>query len=337
MEFHSASNGNESLYSPLNWSNLYVQNIVNVETAHGSLETLLVHIFLTAGAEFLNVPNLKYAIVKIKEKYNPNPYHNFEHACHVVLNCGYLLYVLGESVSPLDKISLLYSGLIHDVEHLGVPNISLIRKSHDLAVLYHDQSVAEMNSLAIGLNLLQQTESDIIVDLPKTERFQFRQNVIELVLSTDIADAYRRKRTFVRIEELSTGPQGALNISTDAGKLVLLSILMRLADIGSSYQNFTTSITWARRYYTETNAWLLSEGKPIFTHEFFFKDQIIHLENYVGSIVEWVKKTQCLDAAFIATLETNFQANVTGWKSQGDSLLDEWEKDFRIAYKVDEA
>eukprot|EP01036_Dinobryon_divergens_P030406 gene30406-39648_t len=336
MNFHITRDG--LLYSieasHSSWSDLYIRNIHNIDSTHGSLENLVVAIFSSFEFRFLNIENLFKVVTKIKSKYNANPYHNFEHACHVLLNCGYFLTVLGESVSELDKISLLYAAFIHDVEHLGVPNISLIRKSHELAIQYHDQSVAEMNSLAVGLQLLQESDTDIFLELPQSERTQFRQNVIELVLSTDIADAYRRKRTLARVEELSTGPQGNLDASSDVGRLVLLSLVLRAADIGSSYQNFATSKIWAQRYYTESNAWLLSEGKPIATHEFFYKDQIIHLQNYVGSLLETAKKTRCLDDTLVATMESNFRANLDGWKEEGNELLDKWEHDFRIAYNL---
>ena len=316
------------------WSDLYIRNILHFESTHGSLDNLVVAVFSSFGFKFLNMENLNKIVIQIKNKYNANPYHNFEHACHVLLNCGYFLTVLGDSVSDLDKISLLYAAFIHDVDHLGVPNISLIRKSHELAILYNDQSVAEMNSLSIGLQLLQDSDTDIFSALSTSERTQFRQNVIELVLCTDIADAYRRKRTLVRVEELSTGPQGDLDASSDVGRLVLLSLVLRAADIGASYQNFATSKIWAERYYIESNAWLVSEGKPIFTHEFFYKDQIIHLQNYVGSLLDTAKKTRCLDVNFIATMEANFHTNLNGWKEEGNGLLDKWEHDFRIAYNL---
>lgn len=322
----------KSIYSKSSWSSLYMDHIHNIPESHKSLEQLIITIFASTEVPSLNFDALEKILEQIKNRYNTNPYHNFEHACHVVLNCGYILYSLGAVISPLSKISLLYAALIHDVDHLGVPNISLIRKSHDLAVLYHDQSVAEMHSLAIGLGLLSEPGLDIFLDLSPADRFQFRQNVIELVLCTDIADAYRRKRTFARLDELSTGPDGALDISSDAGRIVLLSLALRAADIGSSFQSFSTSKIWARRYYLETNGWLVSEGKEFFSHELFFKDQISHMDNYVGYIVERLVQTRCLEELFVATLQENFSANKRGWLEEGDGLLDVWEVEFKAVH-----
>jgi hypothetical protein len=90
-------------------------------------------------------------------------------------------------------------------------------------------------------------------------------------------------------------------------------LVLRAADIGSSFQNFVTSKTWAQRYYTETNAWLLSDGRAIFTRELFFSDQISHMDNYVGNIVERLTTTKCIEDSFIATLQANFTANKNGW------------------------
>jgi len=321
-----------SIYSHTSWSDLYTTHIQNIADSHGSLENLTISIFKSAGVHHLNIAALERVVTEVKNKYNSNPYHNFEHACHVILNCGYFLYSFGTKLSSLEKASLLYAALIHDVEHLGVPNVSLVKKNHELAILYHDQSVAEMNSIAVGLQLFQNPHFDIFTNLSDSERSQFRQNVIELVLSTDIADPYRRKRTFARIEENSTSTDGSLDISTDMGKQILLSLVLRAADIGSSFQNFVTSKTWAQRYYTETNAWLLSDGRAIFTRELFFSDQISHMDNYVGNIVERLTTTKCIEDSFIATLQANFTANKNGWIKEGNNLLELWERDFRIAY-----
>ena len=51
---------------------------------------------------------------------------------------------------PLTQFACVYSALIHDVDHPGVPNPQLIVENPELADKYKERSVAEQNSLDLG-------------------------------------------------------------------------------------------------------------------------------------------------------------------------------------------
>jgi len=61
----------------------------------------------------------------------------------------------GIKSDPLSQLALLFSALVHDVDHTGITNRQLVLEMDDLAILYNDQSVAEQRSLAVAFLTLK--------------------------------------------------------------------------------------------------------------------------------------------------------------------------------------
>lgn len=62
----------------------------------------------------------------------------------------------GISSCPMTHLALVFSALVHDVEHQGVGNNQLIAEKDPLAIKYDGRSIAENNSLDIARELLDQ-------------------------------------------------------------------------------------------------------------------------------------------------------------------------------------
>jgi hypothetical protein len=217
-----------NMFESITWDRLYEEFILHNKD---KLEDLVLRIFLQFGENNIDKKLMGKLIHDIAKQYNPNKYHNFEHATHVLLNSAFLLTCINEPfLAPIEKLSFLYSALIHDVDHYGIPNSTLVQSRHPLALLFHDQSVAENHSLTIGLNHISNLTPDPLHDCKYKQRFLetilnpsdalsvrsskkydvlaafdekekslFRHNVIELVLNTDIADPYRRKNLYDKL------------------------------------------------------------------------------------------------------------------------------------------
>ena len=95
--------------------------------------------------------------------YKPNKFHNFEHANHVTASVAKLLsrvkepdhlydhdgafatasdlhhYTYGITSDPLTQFAVVFSALIHDVDHPGVGNPQLSKEKPYLGVLYNNQ------------------------------------------------------------------------------------------------------------------------------------------------------------------------------------------------------
>ena len=65
-------------------------------------------------------------------------------------------HTYGITSDPLTQFACIFSALIHDAEHEGVPNTQLVKEETALAAKYKNQSVAEQNSVDVGWNLLME-------------------------------------------------------------------------------------------------------------------------------------------------------------------------------------
>jgi len=153
------------------------------------------------------VADLKDYVKGILLGYNDVPYHNFKHCYHVTISTNKLVDMIVHKVSdekpaytygfrddPLMQLALLFSALIHDVDHRGIPNRQLALEDEYLAIKYNDQSVAENESLYIGFSTLLAKKYEKLrkVIFPEREDYRrFRGACINLVLSTDIASPER--------------------------------------------------------------------------------------------------------------------------------------------------
>ena len=108
-------------------------------------------------------------ILGIASMYHANPFHNFEHASHVTMSVVKLFsriiapdkdkvwednekslhdHTYGITSDPLTQFAVIVSGLIHDVDHVGVPNSQMAKEQMEVAKFYKNKSVAEQVSLS---------------------------------------------------------------------------------------------------------------------------------------------------------------------------------------------
>jgi hypothetical protein len=110
-------------------------------------------------------------VTTLASMYRDNPFHNFEHASHVTMSVSKLLarivapdidgkskdlahslhdHTYGITSDPLTQFAVVLSALIHDVDHVGLPNFLLAKENATLAETYKNKSIAEQVSRQIG-------------------------------------------------------------------------------------------------------------------------------------------------------------------------------------------
>eukprot|EP00538_Stauroneis_constricta_P012517 CAMPEP_0119553812 /NCGR_PEP_ID=MMETSP1352-20130426/6472_1 /TAXON_ID=265584 /ORGANISM="Stauroneis constricta, Strain CCMP1120" /LENGTH=1218 /DNA_ID=CAMNT_0007600295 /DNA_START=114 /DNA_END=3770 /DNA_ORIENTATION=+ len=153
-----------------------------------------------------------------------NPFHNFEHATHVVMATRKIFSRMqqlntnqsNESSSqrivqliksdPIVQFAATFASLVHDLDHPGVPNHVLIKERSRLASMYGNESVAEQNSIVNGWELLMSEpfenlrkclfgsfdsdgEDKSNKKTKQEERMElFRSIMVHTVMATDIFD-----------------------------------------------------------------------------------------------------------------------------------------------------
>ena len=120
------------------------------------------------------VKQLFLLVSNIAKAYRNNPFHNFEHASHVTMSVNKLLsrivapdvdgpedlaksqeaiaheHLFGITSDPLTRFACVFSALIHDIDHPGIPNQQLNRENAYIATYYRGKSAAEQNSIDVG-------------------------------------------------------------------------------------------------------------------------------------------------------------------------------------------
>lgn len=153
-------------------------------------------------------------------------------------------YSYGISSDPLAQFAFIFSALIHDVDHPGVPNACLVREHSTLAALYKDKSVAEQNSVALSWQLLILPQFDALRETiahSDEEMDRFRQLVINVVLATDIVDkelkGLRNNRWEVAFSEtarLDDSPQEHMNRKAT----IVMEHLIQASDVAHTMQHW---------------------------------------------------------------------------------------------------
>lgn len=87
---------------------------------------------------------------------NDNPFHNFDHGMTVMQSCYFFMRhtMAGSCFAPLGKLSILFAGLMHDIDHTGTTNGYQISSMSHLAILYNDKSVLENHHCATAFDVL---------------------------------------------------------------------------------------------------------------------------------------------------------------------------------------
>jgi len=136
----------------------------------------------------INLNSLHTCIIEISKKYNNNPYHNFQHAVTVT----HFIYLIIKTVH-LDKylskyklFGLLFSGLVHDIDHPGTDNLFEANKKSFLSLQYNDKSILENHHCSTAFFIMQQDNIKLFKNLNNVEFTEIRNTIIESILSTDM-------------------------------------------------------------------------------------------------------------------------------------------------------
>lgn len=92
-------------------------------------------------------------------------------------------YTHGITSDPLTHFGIVFSALIHDIDHRGVGNAQLCKEEEGMAAIYRGKSVAEQNSLDLVWELLMSKEFEelrLYLFANEKEMLRFRQIIVRL-------------------------------------------------------------------------------------------------------------------------------------------------------------
>jgi len=223
---------------------------------------------------------LRDFITVVSLLYHDHAFHNFEHCAHVLMSVMKLIsrilesklnasdsslkdsgddHAYGITTDPLLEFSCLFSALVHDVDHSGVPNSQLVTENTATAVRYKNRSVAEQHSVAVAWSLLMQPcyrELRECIYRTQTELDRFRQLVVNAVMATDIMDRDLKKFRDNRWEkafDVKNDYEGMGQSTENSNRMatVVIEHMIQASDVAHTMQHWILYLKFNERLFKE--------------------------------------------------------------------------------------
>jgi hypothetical protein len=157
-------------------------------------------------------------------------------------------HTFGITSCPLTHFACVLSALIHDVDHPGVPNMTLVKEKDPMAARFSNKSIAEQNSVDLALAMLMKPEyKDLRGCIYTTnDEFQlFRSSIITIVLATDIMDkdlgALRKARwekVFLKGSRDDASAKKDIKEDINRKATIVLEHLIQASDVAHTMQHW---------------------------------------------------------------------------------------------------
>jgi len=193
----------------------------------------------------------------LESGYRNCAYHNSVHAADVLQSVFYIINVpnketgrcLKDQMEQKDVLSLFLAAAVHDYDHPGYTNNFLIQTRHSLAILYNDRSVLENHHVAAAWKLLiSDPKLNFLANLDPTLSSSIRDNTIELVLSTDMA---QHNCYLTRWKDLFANKGDTIDLKDKQNKQLMLKMIIKFSDISNPSKKYQNHVKWSERVTKE--------------------------------------------------------------------------------------
>eukprot|EP00980_Cylindrotheca_fusiformis_P028843 scaffold22655_cov173-Cylindrotheca_fusiformis.AAC.2 len=307
---------------------------------------------------------LRNYISSISELYPGNAFHNFEHASHVTASVKKLLarivnidegngfgagnpsdrvdlvdlagHSYGITSDPLTQFAVVFSAIIHDVDHPGVPNTQLVKENTRWAQIYK-KSVAEQKSVDIAWNMLMSGEYAALracIYQTDEDLQRFRQLVVNTVMATDIVDrelqALRKARwetAFSNVDSVAESFDGGVE-SEDRKATIVIEHLIQASDVSHTMQHWYIYQKWNERFFMECYGAYKEGRAESDPSKNWYKGEISFFDFYV---IPLARKLQSCGVFGVSSHEyLNYAiANRDEWVREGEALVQQYLSKFK--------
>jgi len=288
--------------------------------------------------------------------YRNNAFHNFEHASHVAASVKKLLsrivntdntnglgrmnskrgglgivdlagHSYGITSDPMTQFAVVFSAIIHDVDHPGVPNTQLVKENTRNAQIYK-KSIAEQNSILLAWEMLMQNEYAALrscIYQTEEELKRFRQLVVNTVLATDIVDkelqALRKKRWETAFSDALSNDDSIIN--EDRKATTVIEHLIQASDVSHTMQHWHIYKRWNERFFVECYGAYKAGRADTDPSINWYEGEICFFDFYV---IPLAKKLDSCGVFGVSSDEyLNYaQANRDEWVREGKKLVEEF-------------
>jgi 3'5'-cyclic nucleotide phosphodiesterase/Adenylate and Guanylate cyclase catalytic domain len=266
-------------------------------------------------------------------------------------------YTFGITSDPITQFAVVFSALIHDVDHPGVSNAQLVKEQTDAAIHYKNKSVAEQNSVDLAWELLMEPEyQDLRACIYTTpeELDRFRQVVVNTVMATDIMDKelgmLRKKRwekAFANLLPMppSTSMSSSLSYSPSSSSTaedanrkatIVIEHLIQASDVAHTMQHWHVYLKWNERFFHECYQAFVDGRCPDHNKdpsEDWYQGELGFYDFYIIPLAKKLKECGVFGVSSDEYL-TYAEANRAEWAVKGKDLVRGYLRTFHEAKKT---
>ena len=306
---------------------------------------------------------LRDYVATIAAMYRDNPFHNFEHASHVTMSTVKLLsrivapdlksaddndeeqklhdlhdHTYGITSDPLTQFACIFAALIHDVDHVGVPNSQLVKEKAHVATVYRNKSVAEQNSVDLAWDLLMDHNYEELrrcIYSNENEFKRFRQLVVNAVMATDIMDTDLKNLRNIRWEKAFSETSQKLDVyfedTINRKATIVIEHLIQASDVSHTMQHWHIYRKWNERLFHELyRAWVQgrSDTDPSIN---WYKGEMGFFDFYIIPLAKKLKECGVFGVSSDEYLNYAMK-NRKEWELRGQEVVESMVEDVKEAY-----
>ncbi|CAB9518386.1 affinity cAMP-specific and IBMX-insensitive 3',5'-cyclic phosphodiesterase [Seminavis robusta] len=295
-----------------------------------------------------------------------NSFHCFDHASHVMMSVIKLMsrinspievsmndgtsnhkiaenlhdHTFGITSDPLTQFSVVLAAMIHDVDHPGVPNSTLVSENDPISIKYSGKSVAEQNSVELAWERLMLPQYEALracIYTNDEELDRFRQTLLQLVLATDVIDkdlGAKRKDRWAK----AFSPEGASESAetkedaTNRKATIVLEHLLQASDVSHTMQHWQVYVKWNERLFQEMYSGYKASRLAKNPAEAWYEGELGFFDYY---IIPLAKKLETCGVFGVSSHEYLSYASMNReeWKNKGRDIV----KQYLANIKAEEA
>jgi hypothetical protein len=308
--------------------------------------------------------------------YRDNPFHNFEHASHVTMSVVKLLSMIvapvesnykavqasdqqggrrtsmasslhdhtyGITSDPLTQFACVFSALIHDVDHTGVPNAQLVKEKAKLSAHYKGKSVAEQNSVDLAWDLLMDDDYSNLraaIYTTEAEKKRFRQLVVNSVMATDIMDKDLKMLRNARWEKAfsdtaAEAREESRKDAVDRKATIVIEHLIQASDVAHTMQHWHVYRKWNARLFEEMYKAYLEGRSETDPSENWYQGEIGFYDFYIIPLAKKLKDCGVFGVSSDEYLNYAMK-NRQEWEARGREVVEEMVEQLRPAEEAPE-
>eukprot|EP00980_Cylindrotheca_fusiformis_P021866 scaffold8703_cov103-Cylindrotheca_fusiformis.AAC.2 len=300
---------------------------------------------------------LRNFLANVASMYRDNPFHNFEHASHVTASVKKLLtrivnvddrngltttltedvnlvdmvgHSYGITSDPLTQFSVVFSAVIHDLDHPGVTNAQLVKENTRSAQIFK-KSVAEQNSVELAWGMLMGKEYEAFracIYHTEDDLKRFRQLVVNSVMATDIVDKELQALRKARWETAFADTLVQDETGDDCKATIVIEHLIQASDVAHTMQHWHVYKSWNQKFFMECYGAYKSGRADSDPSDNWYKGELGFFDFYV---IPLAKKLESCGVFGVSSHEylSYARSNRDEWAREGQRLV----KDYLARYE----